>query len=257
MEKMTKVDFVVVGFPKCGTTSLCNLLASHKDIFLPREKETCFFSGNFSHNFEWLQRKYIKEARLYGEACNHYIYKEEALSRILLHNPDMKFIVCIRDPEERFISDIKMRLRWGDQSIAKRREILCKSNLAKYLKNLLCLVPKDNVFVVNVFDQSFEAKPLLDWLGISKAHDNLQIHHEGMAFRSRSNWLNFAKADRLIAQFLLNSKFFYWIFPVARLIRRRLFPIFFTKDDTTIVLTQYEQEKLLEYKLSLLETFDK
>ena len=85
MKKMIKLDFVVVGFPKCGTTSLCKLLGNHKDISIPTEKETCYFSGNFSYGLEWLQRKYPEKCKIYGEACNHYIYKVASITRIIAH----------------------------------------------------------------------------------------------------------------------------------------------------------------------------
>ena len=38
-----QLDFLVVGFSKCGTTSLCSSLADHPDIFMPAGKDYRFF----------------------------------------------------------------------------------------------------------------------------------------------------------------------------------------------------------------------
>lgn len=42
--KKNKIDFFIVGAPKCGTTSLYNYLKQNTSIFLPDVKELHFFS---------------------------------------------------------------------------------------------------------------------------------------------------------------------------------------------------------------------
>ena len=44
-------NFVVVGAPKCGTTSLYHYLRQHPEVFLPSQKELHYFShGHLSRN---------------------------------------------------------------------------------------------------------------------------------------------------------------------------------------------------------------
>ena len=54
---MIKIDFLVPGFSKCGTTTLCALLAQHPAIYIPELKEPWYFS---STDFPRQQAEYIR-----------------------------------------------------------------------------------------------------------------------------------------------------------------------------------------------------
>ena len=41
---MKKPNFIIAGFPKCGTTSLHHYLNEHPAIFMPEQKELHFFT---------------------------------------------------------------------------------------------------------------------------------------------------------------------------------------------------------------------
>ena len=41
---MKKPNFIIAGFPKCGTTSLHHYLSEHPQIFMPSQKELHFFT---------------------------------------------------------------------------------------------------------------------------------------------------------------------------------------------------------------------
>jgi hypothetical protein len=41
---MPDPTFMVIGVAKCGTTSLCDLVASHPDVFVTNPKEPHYFS---------------------------------------------------------------------------------------------------------------------------------------------------------------------------------------------------------------------
>ena len=43
--KARNIDFVCVGFPKCGTTTLYGVLKQHPQISLDRGNETTFFNS--------------------------------------------------------------------------------------------------------------------------------------------------------------------------------------------------------------------
>ena len=40
-----KLDFIVAGFRKCGTTSIYKVLSQHSQIYIPAVKEVDFFAG--------------------------------------------------------------------------------------------------------------------------------------------------------------------------------------------------------------------
>ena len=54
---MIRIDFPIPGFSKCGTTTLCALLAQHASIYSPELKEPWYFS---STDFPRQQAEYIR-----------------------------------------------------------------------------------------------------------------------------------------------------------------------------------------------------
>ena len=55
-----KIDFLIIGAQKSGTTTLYNWLTQHPDIYLPREKENPFFAKNdlFRQGIKYLRPFY-------------------------------------------------------------------------------------------------------------------------------------------------------------------------------------------------------
>ena len=43
---MRTPNFIIMGFPKCGTTSLHHYLEEHPNIFMPNQKELHYFLGH-------------------------------------------------------------------------------------------------------------------------------------------------------------------------------------------------------------------
>lgn len=104
-------DFICLGVPRAGTTWLDHNLCSHPEIFLA-EKEIHFFSptGEYDfyrdHGYEWYF-SYFKNApddAITGEVAIHYLRSEVARERISRDYPNMRFIVMLRSPVERFNS---------------------------------------------------------------------------------------------------------------------------------------------------------
>lgn len=113
-------DYCIIGFPKCGTTSLHEYLNKHPDVYLPIGKEIDFFDRLYSRGQNWykaafpltLKKFYIQKMKkrifLTGEATPRYIYHPYALERIKKLKPNMKLIILIRNPVDRAFSHYKM-----------------------------------------------------------------------------------------------------------------------------------------------------
>lgn len=108
-----RIDFLVPGFGKCGTTTLCALLAQHPGIFIPALKEPWYFSAE---DFEERGPKYralfssAAEGQLLGEGSVSYSgYDREAVSveRIHANNPHCRFIFIARNPIQRIESSYR------------------------------------------------------------------------------------------------------------------------------------------------------
>jgi hypothetical protein len=106
-----KVNFMIVGAMKCGTSSMAWLLSEHPDICFSRPKEPNFFK-EFHDWQSGLERYHSmfkhKEARLNGEGSTSYTRLTESdywvCEHIHRYNPEMKIIYLVRHPVKRAIS---------------------------------------------------------------------------------------------------------------------------------------------------------
>jgi hypothetical protein len=111
-----KVDFVVAGVQKGGTSALDAYLRQHPEICMADEKEVHFFDreSNFKHG-EADYRPYHayfsprRRHRLLGEATPGYLYYRAVAPRLQAYNPDLKLLVILRDPVRRAYSQWNMR----------------------------------------------------------------------------------------------------------------------------------------------------
>jgi len=110
---MVKIDFLVPGFSKCGTTTLCALLAQHPGIYIPDIKEPWYFSAD---DFERRGAEYAQHfspalpGQLLGEGSVSYsgFEKEDiSIERIRENNPDCRFIFIARNPLRRIESSYR------------------------------------------------------------------------------------------------------------------------------------------------------
>ena len=105
--KVERVDFIVAGVQKAGTTAIHDFLAQHPQVALLRDQALHFFDKeenfdgqpdygilhrNFDPGWRW---------RTAGEVTADYVYYPRALERIAAYNPKMKIIISLRDPTER------------------------------------------------------------------------------------------------------------------------------------------------------------
>lgn len=117
-----KLDFVGIGFPRCGTTWISKCLAEHPEISFTRDKkgdlakETHFFcfDHEYKKGFAWYEDEYFsgrKPGNICGEFTTIYFAKEKTLERIKQAFPDTKIIVSLRNPYDRAFSHFLYRKR--------------------------------------------------------------------------------------------------------------------------------------------------
>lgn len=137
---MNEPNLFIVGFQKCGSSSLYHLLTEHPDINGTIPKETFYLTDtnydnyNYEKNIDnpnssWnsftqkTEGKYLLEASV----CN--FYQENALNYIKSRE-NTKVIFIIRDPIKRFISNYKYYL-------GKKNGIPYKMDIDSYLQNII------------------------------------------------------------------------------------------------------------------------
>jgi hypothetical protein len=114
------VNFVIGGTQKGGTSALDSFLRQHRQICMPKSrKEIHFFDQETNFGPRPSYRKYHEnfrpgpEHRAIGEATPMYMYWESAPYRIWSYNPEMKWILVLRNPVERAFSAWNMERERG------------------------------------------------------------------------------------------------------------------------------------------------
>lgn len=116
-------NFIIVGAPKCGTTSLYYYLKQHNDIYMPERKELHYFTYNYMKNmvagpgdrqilsslcstreaYEGYYEK-VKFEKAVGEVSPSYFYFPDIGERIIRELGRVKIIFMLRDPIEKAFS---------------------------------------------------------------------------------------------------------------------------------------------------------
>jgi hypothetical protein len=106
-----KPNFLVIGAMKCATTSVCDILASHPQIFLTNPKEPDFFCDDkiFSRGWKWYESLFENATGklAIGEGSTGYtkaLLHPQTAKRIAQHLPNAKLIYIARHPLKRIES---------------------------------------------------------------------------------------------------------------------------------------------------------
>lgn len=134
---MTKPNFFIIGFPKCGTTSLAAYLASHPDCFFSPVKEPHYFASDIKSR-EVRKHKFlaqytalfepVEKEKMIGEASTLYVYSKEAIDRIEDYCDNPLYIICLRNPAEMVISEHAQMLKSGHETVDNFYDAWCFSD---------------------------------------------------------------------------------------------------------------------------------
>ena len=127
MDRKSLPDFMIVGAPKCATTSIHSYLEGHVDVSMSNPKELNFFSskkiesvGCYYSDFKVTSlQEYSKiflnmdDCKLKGEASVSYFTYPEVSRDIKKAIPDCKIIIVLRDPLQRTLSHYLMDRKLG------------------------------------------------------------------------------------------------------------------------------------------------
>ena len=104
----TPPDFLVIGVPKGGTSSLLAWLGHHPQLWVHPRKELHFFDIGWQHGSRWYQHQFPRfqsgSGLLRGEATPNYFQLPECPQRVHSLMPNAKLILLLRDPLQRALS---------------------------------------------------------------------------------------------------------------------------------------------------------
>ena len=114
-KNLTRPDFVIIGAPKAGTTTLHQTLSRHGDLFLTDPKEPDYYGAQFERGRDWYASLFAdaRDGQLLGEASTNYSVGTigpngcdvaTVARRLADDAPDVKLIYILRHPVERAYS---------------------------------------------------------------------------------------------------------------------------------------------------------
>lgn len=181
-----RVDFLVCGTQKAGTTALYHYLKQHPSLCMADKKEVhyfdqeTFFQGvpDYEEYHKWFQP--TRHSKLLGEVTPVYMYWHSAPRRIWEYNPNIKIILVLRNPIERAYSHWNMERDRNRESVSFWDAIF---NEKERCKEALPLQHR----VYSYLDRGFytgQIKRLHDFFPVENIliirHEELKLHHNAV-----------------------------------------------------------------------------
>lgn len=185
--------FVIGGVQKAGTTALASYLGAHPRLQLPRDKEAHVFDApdfDAATTAPQIDARYAPlfdtstDETLHGDATPFYLVRPEIIARIARYNPAMRWIVLLRDPVERAVSQHHMERQRGQErwplplalllerrrlsrdasnltrgSSLRRHSYLARGDYASQLDALYARFPREQVLLLR--SDALQATPAL------------------------------------------------------------------------------------------------
>lgn len=133
------INFLVAGVQKAGTTAIYSYLFDHPELCFSWVKEVHYFDNEklFSSVFgnrDWYHSNFPNpKGRIVGEVTPIYFFWNSVADRVLRYNPEMKWIVILRDPVSRAYSHWNMERNRGTEVLSFREAV--NAELA-YISNM-------------------------------------------------------------------------------------------------------------------------
>lgn len=220
-----KVDFMIIGAQKSGTTSLYRLLEQHPSLCFSKTKEPNFWCDkDWSKGIDAYHSLFQqKENVLYGEASTSYTllpFKEISggsangrfssdklpykLTNIGIwddlyeYNPSLKFIYIVRRPFERIVSNYKHFYQRGyinsglDDAVVSERFLIDFTRYYTQISPYLERFGKENVLLLNFDDlknnQLGIVKQVTEFLGINMSSIPDKAVHANKTTTSKTHY---------------------------------------------------------------------
>jgi hypothetical protein len=113
--KIERLDFILAGAQKSGTTALHYFLSRHRDIAMGDQQEIHFFDNDAMFvsepDYEQLHKHYrpLGSSTIAGDCTPSYLYHESAAERIWKYNPKIKLLILLRNPVDRAFAHWNMQ----------------------------------------------------------------------------------------------------------------------------------------------------
>jgi hypothetical protein len=218
---LTYPTFLVIGAQKCGTSWLSHMMSQHPEVSTGTEKELHFFNKiyNYQKGLEWYKSQFsiTSATKAVGEFTPNYFWTSEEEREIrrgggtrkipkLVHEayPNLKLIVCLRDPVDRAVSAYYHHINMGrvqpKQSLMEVADCYGIKSMGYYdihLSNWMNYYTREN-FLVLIYEEDLQDKMkrktlerVFRYIGVDSSFEpngiffkyNVRTSHLDMRFR--------------------------------------------------------------------------
>lgn len=229
MHLMKSVNLLLVGAEKSGTTSVHSILANHPKIYTSHIKEFSYFNDFDSNgkstklyqhqNISWYNsffESFESQSATYRlESSPLYMESPDTLKRIKDILGDVKIICILRDPAERYLSNVQMSesngdLKFDHSQVFSDPQSLLYLNRGEYSLQIAWLKKNFSDICILDFDDlksnpNLIKKQLSSFLEIDSFDDTIE------SFKNKSHSRKFPfiyKSKRYLARLMRSNKFF-------------------------------------------------
>lgn len=123
LSSIAKPDFLIIGTPKGGTTSLYRYLIKHPQVIPCLKKEIHFWPWRYYRGLDWYLSHFPRipqgENYIAGEATTDYFDRHDVAEEVYNSFPQVKAIALLRNPIDRAISQYYhwVRLGWEKRTL--------------------------------------------------------------------------------------------------------------------------------------------
>jgi hypothetical protein len=186
--RIDRLDFILAGAQKSGTTALHYFLSKHPNITMGDQQEMHFFDDDEvfagTVDYELLHRHFPRVAgsTIAGECTPSYLYWKPAAERIWQYNPKIKLLALLRNPIDRAfahwnmqrfkgrepldfleaVKEEKVRIAGAPAIEARRFAYVDRGLYAQQLERFFQFFPREQVKVVKFENFQEEQRETLD-----------------------------------------------------------------------------------------------
>jgi len=167
-----RLDFVVIGAAKCGTTTLFDLLRSHPDVWLPAAKEVPFlYDDTYSSDWASVRARWFAGAPTdlrWGTVTPQYLMDPDRVApRLSECAPGAQLIAILRNPIDRALSHQRMARRLGEDMRPLEDALTEELNA---MESASRQATASRTASVRLGEYARLLEPYLAWFGLDRLH---------------------------------------------------------------------------------------
>jgi len=216
--KIERLDFILAGAQKSGTTALHYFLSRHPNVTMGDQQEIHFFDDDRMFagpvDYKQLHKHYplLASSTIAGDCTPSYIYHQPASERIWNYNPKIKLLILLRNPVERAFAHWNMQRFKGREPLdffdavreektriagappieARRFAYIDRGFYARQLERLFKFFPSEQVMVVKFEEFKDKQREILvsifSFLGVKPLRSVRSKDRNVVPYERAMNW---------------------------------------------------------------------